>query len=361
MRVLFLGEADDGISVSSHHARALRECGAETRFETPSQDGNAKRADVIHLVAYEQTDSQLLRRLAKSRLVGTSMVRFWTGRDVLWAERHEPSRAFAMALTRMGVTQVARSPDMVARLERIGVAAAVGPVVSPNIHSTHEPEPMPAVFTVLCRLPTSRRESSGGAIVDRLIERLGNVRFLILGDAETSYAARKNVESLGQVEDASRAILRSTVLIVPRVDGSLSRLALEMLCHGRHVISRHPLPHSAQAGDVESYFKAIRLLERDLSFNLAGREYVCEHYSTTRTTRELHALLESCIDPGDVDRRGGGRWMGAMGALSQAGLVKDKHYALPDPRELPPDDPFRALLADAHRSRLRQPVEAAIS
>lgn len=361
MRVLFLGEPDDGISVTSQHARALAGSGVEAQFaDGPLTSTGRVRADLIHVVTYEQTDFQLLRRLSLARMVGTPIVRFWTGRDVLWAERYAPSRRFALALARMGATQLARTAEQVARLERLGIIALVGPTLSPGVLSTHEPEPLPGVFTVLCHLPARRRESSGGAVVDRLIERLGNVRFLVLGDTETSYAARKNVEALGVVEEASRAIQRSSVLVQPRVDGGLSRLSLEVLCHGRHVISKHAMPHCTEAGSVESFFVAIRSLERDLGFNLPGREYVCEHFATPRVTRDLHSLLESCADPGDADRRGGRRWTGALGALSQAGVMRSKRFALPEPESLAVDDPFRALVADATREHLSRPLEVVV-
>lgn len=361
MRVLFLGEADDGISVSSQHARAMATCGMDALFgDAPTSSNGRARPDLIHLVTYEQSDFQLLRRLSLSRLAGTPIIRFWTGRDVLWAERHPPTRRFSLSLARMGATQVVRTAEQVARLERLGIGAVVGPVLSPGVFSTHEPEPLPSVFTVLCHLPARRRESAGGAVIDRLIERLGNVRFLILGDTETSYASRKSVEALGVVEDASRAIQRSCVLVQPRVDGSMSRLSLEVLCHGRQVIATSAMPHCTQADSPESFFTAIRAVERDLGFNLAGREYVCENFSTTRVTRDLQSLLETCADPGDADRRNRGRWASALGALSQAGLMKAKLFPLPPAEGLEMDDPFRALVADATREHLSRPMEVAI-
>jgi len=350
MRVVFVGERDDGISVSSHHAAALAGCGAQVWFDTGSfESPTGARPELIHLVTFEQTDFTLLRRLALARMAGTPIVRFWTGRDLLWAERHAPSRQFALALVRLGAGQFARTPEAVARLERLGVAATIGPLLSPGVHATHEPEPMPAAFTVLCHIPALRRSSCGGALIDRLTERLGNVRFLILGDTETNYSGRKNVESLGVVDDAARAIQRSTVLVQPRIDASPSRLALEMLCHGRHVISTYAAPHFIHADREESFFTSIRALEREVGFNLVGREYVCERYATPRVTRELHSLLESRLEPGEPDRPTSGRLGGCVAVLGQAGLLRAKQFALPAPGDYPEDDPFGKLVCDAAR------------
>ena len=63
MRVHFVGEADDGVTPSSHNARALASVGVETRFDppaihrqrtgwrSPAWQETCRWADVIHVVA----------------------------------------------------------------------------------------------------------------------------------------------------------------------------------------------------------------------------------------------------------------------------------------------------------------------
>ncbi len=360
MRVHFVGEADDGISVSSHHARALSAAGVETSFDSPdpAQMRPLRQADVIHVVTHEQTDAGLVRRLAAARLVGVPIVRFWTGRDLLWAKHHPASRAVAHALTRLGTVQLARTQTLADELARLGIPAAVGPVLGPHISSALDPRPLPEPFTALCSLPTERREFCGGKWIDVLIRRLPGVRFLILADEGTDYRAVKNVESLGTVPDVTRTIERSAVVLQPRMDGMLSRLSLEALCRGRHVIATHPLPHCEYAGSLEAFTLAIRKLERSTDFNLAGREYVCREYSQPEMVRRMLEILSPSSDEDGPLGGGWGRaWRGALAALCQPGLWSSAKFARPDLDSLPPEaSAFRALLSSRTSVECQEPV-----
>jgi len=345
MHVRFVGELDDGISVSSHHARALAECGVEVSFERKETSSPGK-ADVIHLVSYGQRDYRFLRSMVAARLAGVPIVRYWTGRDVLWAKFHAPSRAFAHAIQRLGAAQLARTPTLVVDLARMGIQASVGPVLSLHVFNTHKPEPLPGVFTVLCHLPTARRDFCGGRWVDTLIRRLPTVRFLILADAATDYSAFRNVDSLGVVDDVTRAIQRSTVTIVPRVDGVLSRLSLETLCQGRHSITTCPAAHCGYAESIEGFSKAIRVLDRDADFNLDGREYVCKEYGKPQSANRLIQVLEGCLTRRRLGLQVKCGWRGAMMALCNPGIFGRKCFALPDPDSLPEEaSAFHALVA----------------
>jgi len=338
MVIRFVGEPDDGITVSSHHARALAEADVEVWFDESGAPRNDRPdPDLIHLVTYEQQSHALLRDLLSARMAGVPIVRYWTGRDALWARFHRPSREFAQAVTQLEAVQFTRTATLANDLARIGVAASPLPVLSLNLTSTMEPEPFPAVFTVLCYLPSARREFHGGSCVDSLIAQLPTVRFLILGDAATDYSARKNVESLGVVEDVSRAIKRSTVIVTPRVDASLSRLALEALCHGRHVVTTCSLPHCHAAGTVDEFLDAIRGLQRQTEFNLAGREQVCRMCDKPLALRALRAAIEPCVVGGSFERKMRGGWSGAVTALCNPGILTRTRFDLPDPGELPPE------------------------
>jgi len=356
MHVHFVGEPDDGITVSSHHARALAERGVEVSIDG-SETASSPKPDVIHLVTYGQRNYRLLRSLVAARLAGVPLLRYWTGRDVLWAKVHSASRAFAHAVVRLGAVQLARTQALVDDLARIGVPASPGPMLSLHVFNTYQPEPLPGVFTVLCHLPTERRDFCGGRWVDTLIRRMPSVRFLILGDAATDYGAFRNVESLGVVDDVSRAIQRSTVTIVPRLDGVLSRLALETLCQGRHAVTTCPAPHCGYAESIEGFVRTIRTFERDVDFNLDGREYVCREYGKPQATRQLFQALEGCLERGQLGLQLKGGWRGAMMALCNPGIFGRKSFALPDPDSLPEEaTAFHALLAAEVENRVPVPA-----
>jgi len=293
MKVSFLGEDDDGISVSSHHARALSEAGVHTRFDPDtcaytSADGTSR---VIHLVARSPGKS-LAFALARAMAKGIPVVRYWTNRSALWAKYDASALEFARMMTQQGAINVARSDKIAESLKSLGIIAKPIPVLSLSLSSTLDPTPLPSTFTALCYLPSSRREFCGGAVVDRLILRFPAVRFFILGDAMTDYSGYRNVESIGVAQDMSRVIKRSTVLIEPRLDRGLSRLALEVLSHGRHVISTHADPLFCHADSVDGFADALRMLQRDPRFNLSGREAVCRTHDRGLALAALKKVLQ---------------------------------------------------------------------
>lgn len=348
MHVHFVGEHDDSISVSSHHARALCEVGYDVSFAPPHgpDHGDLQTVDAVHVVTREQLSTRLFRRLAAARVAGIPMVRFWTGRDVLWAQHHAPTRSIGVALQKLGVVQRCRTDQGVEDLASLGVDAAIGPIVNPNLSDRAQPEPLPTHFTALCYLPSRRRAFCGGELIDRMIRALPDVRFLILGDSGTDYGASKNVESLGLIEDIARAILRSTVVLQPRLDGVLSRLSLEALSHGRHVIGRRAWACCHCAETPADFVQKMRELKHSPSFNLDGREHVCAKYEKRAAVGELCALLREITNRRFSRRRILGGWLGVAAILRSSHLLTDREFSPPAVEDLGESDHAFAALLD---------------
>ncbi len=356
MHVQFVGEPDDGVSTSSHHARALAGTGVHVSFEggEPDRTNDPPRPDVIHLVTFEQLSNTLLRRLVAARIAGVQIVRYWTGRDLIWAHHHQPSQEFARAVCALGATQLCRSPEIAEQLLALGVTAKVLPVISPNLSSHAPPQGLPATFSVLCYLPQDRREFHGGAIIDVLVKHLPSVRFLVLGGGGSSLAGEPNVEWLRNSTDSVRAIHRSTVVVDARVDGGLSRLALEGLCHGRHVITGYKLPFAFPARTAEEYIDAIRTIRDAPRFNLEGRSHVDRDHEHHTATKALRRELEEAIQPGRLNLVLEGGFRGAAAALKNPQLLSPRAFPPPDIDRLPPEaHALRCLLRE-----LPQPDEA---
>jgi len=347
MHVHFVGELNDGVSVSSHHARALYEIGLDVSFAPPHgpQRSDLRGIDAIHLVTREQLSTRLFRRLVAARVSGIPTVRFWTGRDILWAQHHTPTQSISVALQKLGVLQHCRTDQMVQDLASIGICAEIGPVVDPNLSDRAQPEPFSSPFTALCYLPSPRRVFCGGDLIDELIQSLPDVRFLILGDLATDYGELKNVESLGFVDDIARTIHRSTVVLQPRLDGALSRLSLEALSHGRHVISGRDWPCCHVATTPEEFVHAMRELKHTPAFNLDGREYVCGEYEKRAAVGALHDVLMRMTHRSFSKRRIPGGWIGVAAILRSPQLLTAREFTPPNMDDLGSDDiAFRALL-----------------
>ncbi len=356
MHVHFVGEPDDGISVSSHHARALAAVGVNVSFEKENApEKKPPRPDIIHLVTFEQTSNALLRRLMAARMAGVQIARFWTGRDAVWAAHHAPSHQFAIAIGQMGAAQFCRSPELSRRLSGMDLQAKALPVISSNISGSAPPRTLPSIFTALSYLPRDRREFHGGSVIDALVEGLPTVRFLILGEGGSSLASQPNVEWLCDSTESLRAILRSTVFIDARRDFALSRLALETLCHGRHVITGYELPHAHVARSIEEFAGALRNVREKPVYNLDGRTFVNREHEQNAATRLLRGELEDAIDPGRLNlvREGGLRR--ATTTLQHLHLPSPRNFSLPEMDQLPSEaHALRSLLQDL--PQLEQPV-----
>lgn len=359
MKVQFVGESNDGISVSSHHAKALAAAGVEVCFEDPSYEPKPgpPRPDIIHVVTFHQTSNALVRQLVAARMAGTQIVRYWTGRDVIWARHHAASREMAKAMQSLGSVQLCRTPEIAASLSEIGIHATPLPVISSNISGIAQPRALPSTFTALCYLPEHRFRFHGGDIIRNLIDRVPSVRFLILGGGGREILGRENVECLWDSTDSVRSIQRSTVFVDARLDEGLSRLALESLCHGRHVISGFPLPHAFQARTIDEFVEALRTLRQDPAFNLAGRSFVNIEHDYFRATHSLRRALEEAAEPGRLNLALEGGLRSAAAAWKNPQLLSHRAFGVPAHNDVPEDAcAMRALLRDLESEAQPTPV-----
>lgn len=340
MHIHFVGEPDDGMSLSSHHARLLERAGCRTSFasasEAPILSGSVGTAAAVapspavtvpsssptpliegsrstgafavHAVFNEAPDAALVRQLLAQREMGIPVLRFWTGADLLWAQFDEPARTRGQALASAGVWQFCRSDAAVAKLATLGIEARRFPLFSACVWNGAPPQPLPQQFTALCYLPPDRRAFHGAELIDSLTRWLPRVRFFILGGDRASYPGQSNVEPLGRVDDVIRTIQRSTVLLQARLDTAPSRLMIEALSLGRHVISNCPWTNCAAARTADEYLVAIRRVQRDLAFNLLGREEVCRGHDRAIASSVLKGIFEAAAVPADLLSRLAAVW-----------------------------------------------------
>jgi hypothetical protein len=306
MRILFMGEPENHINVSSHNARALRQAGAEAVFDpgafwsTRQWRKTALDFDLIHLISYSQNDPWLLRKIAVARMLGTPILRMWVGSDVLWCLRYAPAARFARAMQSLSVRQFTVADHLGQELEEISIRAETLPIIADITPAAVDPPPLPDRPTALAYLQSDdRREFYGGHIIDELIRRRPDIHFLIVNDPETDYSAFANVESLGQVDDMAQVYARSTVLIRPTAHDGMPRMMLEALSNGRHAICSYPYPHCRRATDLESFERALDELTASPAINEAGRRFVLDRFNRTRSTGDL---LDICNRLGRLPR-----------------------------------------------------------
>ncbi len=358
MRVHFVGEADDGQSVSSHHARLLAACGNDVSFD----DGRGSwvrrcaQIDAIHLVTGLQRDYSLLRRLVAARALGVAVVRYWTGLDMLWAEAHAPTLRFARTLEALGAQQYAPSLAAVEQLAAMGITAHLGEIASLHISASIQPQPLPAQFTVLCHLPEAQRVFHGGEVVDALIRRFRTTRFIVLGDDPERYRGLETVEAIRATDDILRTLMRCTVVVRPIAWACRSRLMLEALSLGRYAIGSFDCAGCTTARTAEEFAAALRDLLPQPAFNLAGRELVCRAHDRKRVRAVLHEQIQDAA--ADAARRGkpAAAWRAMMAAIRTPALYARTTFDAPKPAELRgAHAPLAALLSHGEAATFAPP------
>jgi hypothetical protein len=83
---------------------------------------------------------------------------------------------------------------------------------------------------------------------------------------------------------------------------------IESLALGRHVIANCPWSNCGMARSPDDFLTAIRGLQRDLAFNLIGREEVCRGHDRGVAASVLKSVFEAAAIPADLLSRLGAIW-----------------------------------------------------
>jgi hypothetical protein len=333
MRILFMGESGGGVDVTSQNARALGRVGADVEFD--AGDGwsskawreTCRRIDLIHLITYSQHDPWLLRKLWVARLYGVPVVRMWVGSDVLWANQFAAAGEFARALTGLGAVNLTVADHLADELRGIGIGAATIPIIADFFAEPGDSPPLPEQPTVLAYLTSDyRRRFYGGHIIDEMIRRRPEVKFLIVNDPDTDYSDWPNVESPGTISDMQPIYARSTVLVRPTAHDGMPRMMLEALSFGRHAICSHPYPQCLHANTLDGFFDGLDRVLADATLNEAGREYVFQHFARERAALHTMELFRVMICRRRAVRRIAGVAQGVKTMLTHWATWRGRGY-----------------------------------
>ena len=247
VRVTFVGERPAGSAPSWTLARALERRGVECRFSQGLENTGtrdwlrlAAGSTGIVLVHYGGPAGYLLRQLASAAALGTPVVRWWVGTDVLRVLQDADTRRSALEMQRILSGQLAVSPHLVEELASVGLHADYLP-------SVLDPGPPPAVLAdvpkaLLVYFPTDKSEVYDGSRTRAAIEAFPQVRFVVVGDRSGSLAGYANVDDLGWVGDMDPVWQRVGGLMRLTAHDGMPRMVLEALRRGKHVIYSWPFP-----------------------------------------------------------------------------------------------------------------------
>nr|WP_143548192.1 glycosyltransferase family 4 protein [Rhodopirellula sp. SM50] len=254
---------------------------------------------MIILTVYNGPSDFMIRQLALARLLGTRVVRWWVGTDVMKCLDNPLDQRQTNLLNRFLSVNVAVSPHLVDELLSIGIKsqyiASVTTLEPPANLSQRKTLPK----SVLVYLPTNRKEFYGGPIVRSAISNNPDVQFLIVADESHSLAKYSNVKSLGWVGNMSDVWDEVGILLRVTQHDGMPRMVLDALQRGKHVIFSWSFPGCVFADSEETVNAAIHELKTGMSVNNEGIAAV-EAILNRCPARQFDTLLRDSVESRDL-------------------------------------------------------------
>jgi hypothetical protein len=238
--------------------------------------------------------------LTSAKLLGKQkIVMFWCGSDVLHARVD-----FKAGRTEAWIAEKvhwAGAPWLADEVRAMGLKCEFVP--STWISPVKQLAPLPEKFSVLSYLPDAKRTDLYG--IDQVLEvarAMPQIDFSIVGLLPgQTLRVPPNVALHGRVAEMESFYRNATVIWRPARHDGLSFMSLEALARGRHVIWSYPFDgafHSKNA--TTARIELERLLElhqaKKLEPNIAGAEFIAEHFSPEKIKKGILSRWKSIVD-----------------------------------------------------------------
>jgi len=238
---------------------------------------------VFHVIGYPR----LWNLWMAARMRGVPAILHWIGSDVSsFLASPRWSKAAGPLLNLLVPRHLAEAPNLRRELRSVGIYARVQPKGMRSFDDVEVP-PLPEQPCALAMLRPDRFDFYGGNKVLEMAAAAPDIHWLILANDGADLPAMPNVEYLGDVEDIDAVFRRVTVLVrLTRHDG-LSKMVLEALARGRHVIWSQPLPHCHRARTAAEALPQLRAIIASRQLNLRGSAYVRKAFDVNTHLRRL--------------------------------------------------------------------------
>ena len=314
MRILFCGEKPMRAAPSLTIARRLESAGCQAMFNRPADVAlkqwirRVLRADVLMYITYGPCHPWFMRRVGVAAMLGRPMIRWWVGSDVLNAIQDPAVAAAARRMDRFVFRNLTHVPRLAEELAGVGVRAQVIPPPAPPVPSATAPCWSPQLArSILVYLPAERADFYGARVVEELAERRPDVAFYLLRDDGKRFAGRANVVSMPWTDDMESVYAKIGCLLRITEHDGLSRMVVEALARGKHVIFSWPLEGCILAHNAAEAEQALRTIEAKGGPNLQGPHAVADICSSREVwvQRVLAVMCEARAR----------RWSWALGRL----------------------------------------------
>jgi hypothetical protein len=229
---------------------------------------------------------------ACARRLGVPVGVIWAGTDVVSLQRgyDAPARVRARCHTHAGC-----SAEITAELRKLGIDAREVPIVAADVPD--RVAPFPSQFRVLAYGPSGGERLYGLDVLLAAARRFPAIHFDIIGGMEPVRSAPSNVAFHGWSNRVEKRLDASTVLLRPTRHDGLSRMVVEALSRGRHVVWTKELYGARCARTNDDVFRHLCELESAhragaLEINHEGLRCVREYYSPQSVGRSLEDFFD---------------------------------------------------------------------
>ncbi|MEE9448699.1 MAG: hypothetical protein V3V72_01510 [Ignavibacteriaceae bacterium] len=223
--------------------------------------------DIFHLIS---SPLPVLRRLVKYK---KSLIYHWIGTDVY---RFSNDFFFKKIIKKILINSVGAfnlvvNETLKKELKQLGISSKVLPLV--NLNLVKNIPPLPEKFSILTYIPKNRWDFYNGDLVMSLAKEFPDIDFLILAAEEINHKP-ENVFTYNFIDDVTELYNKVNALLRITTHDGLSKMVLEALSFGRHVLWSEPFPHCIFVKNLDDCKKAINMLKEDPSVNEEGKTFV---------------------------------------------------------------------------------------
>lgn len=214
----------------------------------------------------------------------------WAGSDAATLKSDAAARIRARRYRHAACASAIRE-----ELQRLGIVADEIPIVAADV--AKPPLSLPERFSVLAYVPQGGDDLYGLNVILEAAERLPFVPFEVVGGAERSRTARPNVTFHRWEKHVTRRLDDATVLLRPTKHDGLSRMVVEALARGRHVIWSQKMQGVSYAASPQECIRQLSMLygeheRKGLDINHEGLACVRDYFSPSKIARGLERFFD---------------------------------------------------------------------
>lgn len=289
MRIAFVSDRNHShILIRQLHAHFPE---IHASFITPTNALDLLRADIIHII-FPVLSPFAIKVIAILKKFNKKILRHWIGSDVMAMTQDIHKKKLmdqASAYTDANITQ---SAELKNELHTLGIRSEIVRIITDDI--TYHEAPMPSTFTVLCYLPKGKENFYGYQTLIKLAKDFPHTPFLVSSHDGEELEKLPNITYLGRVDSADELLNRASCLLRIVEHDGLSKMIIEALGKGRHVIWIYPFPFCHSATTYTEVVQALQaILTKKNTINTGASEYVNSELSVQKNISLLKKTYDS--------------------------------------------------------------------